>query len=97
MSAVLIEGGGEPIQIGDNVVLHYTGWTWDGEQFDSSWERQSPATFPITADGLIEGFVMALDQVTVGSRVIAVIPPGAWLRRQRTGQYPSRLNPDLRD
>lgn len=72
---VLVEGGGEAIEIGDSVVLHYTGWTWAGEQFDSSWERMAPATFPITYDGLIEGFVMALDQVTVGSQVIAVIPP----------------------
>ncbi len=89
MSAVLIEGGGEPIQIGDNVVLHYTGWTWDGEQFDSSWERQSPATFPITADGLIEGFVMALDQVTVGSRVIAVIPPELGYGDSEQGSIPA--------
>lgn len=72
---VLIEGGGEPIAVGDTVVLHYSGWTWSGEQFDSSWGSGAPATFPITYDGLIEGFVMALEGVTVGSQVIAVIPP----------------------
>jgi FKBP-type peptidyl-prolyl cis-trans isomerase len=89
MSAVLIEGGGEPVEIGDNVVLHYTGWTWEGEQFDSSWERQSPATFPITVDGLIEGFIMALDQVTVGSRVIAVIPPELGYGDSEQGSIPA--------
>ena len=72
---VLIEGGGEPIEIGDTVVLHYSGWTWEGEQFDSSWGSGAPATFPITNEGLIEGFVMGLEGVTVGSQVIAVIPP----------------------
>lgn len=72
---VLIEGGGEPIEVGDTVVLHYSGWTWNGDQFDSSWESGAPATFPITYEGLIEGFVMALEGVTVGSQVIAVIPP----------------------
>jgi peptidylprolyl isomerase len=72
---VLIEGGGEPIVIGDTVVLHYSGWTWGGELFDSSWNAGAPATFPITNDGLIEGFVMGLEGVTVGSQVIAVIPP----------------------
>ena len=72
---VLIEGGGEPIVIGDTVVLHYSGWTWGGELFDSSWNSGAPATFPITNDGLIEGFVMGLEGVTVGSQVIAVIPP----------------------
>lgn len=73
--SVLIEGGGAAIEIGDTAVLHYSGWTWEGEQFDSSWESGAPAAFPITYDGLIEGFVMALEGVTVGSQVVAVIPP----------------------
>ena len=72
---VLIEGGGEPIEIGDTVVLHYSGWTWNGDQFDSSWESGAPATFPITNEGLIEGFVLAVEGATVGSQVIAVMPP----------------------
>lgn len=72
---VLIEGGGEPIELGDSVVLHYSGWTWEGELFDSSWDSGAPASFPISYDGLIEGFVMALEGVTVGSQVIAVMPP----------------------
>lgn len=72
---ILVEGGGEPIELGDSVVLHYSGWTWAGELFDSSWDSGAPATFPISYDGLIEGFVMALEGVTVGSRVIAVMPP----------------------
>lgn len=88
-SAVLIEGGGEPIEIGDSAVLHYTGWTWLGEQFDSSWERGAPATFPITNEGLIEGFVMALDQVTIGSQVIAVIPPELGYGDSAQGSIPA--------
>lgn len=61
--------------IGDTAVLHYSGWTWGGEQFDSSWNSGAPATFPITNDGLIEGFVLGLEGVTVGSQVVVVIPP----------------------
>lgn len=72
---VLVEGGGAPIELGDTVVLHYSGWTWEGELFDSSWDNGAPASFPISYDGLIEGFVMALEGVTVGSQVIAVMPP----------------------
>ena len=72
---ILIEGRGEKVAIGDNVTVHYTGWTWLGEEFDSSWPRQAPAAFDVTTDGLIEGFVQALDGVAVGSQVIAVIPP----------------------
>lgn len=72
---ILIEGRGEKVAIGDNVTVHYTGWTWQGEEFDSSWPRKAPAAFDVTTDGLIEGFVQALDGVPVGSQVIAVIPP----------------------
>jgi peptidylprolyl isomerase len=72
---ILIEGRGEKVAVGDNVTVHYTGWTWLGEEFDSSWPRQAPAAFDVTTDGLIEGFVKALDDVPVGSQVIAVIPP----------------------
>ena len=86
---VLIEGGGEPIEIGDTVALHYSGWTWTGTQFDSSWESGSPATFPITYDGLIEGFVMALEGVTVGSQVIAVMPPELAYGDVAQGQIPA--------
>jgi len=73
--SVLIEGAGEPIQIGDTVVVHYTGWTWDGVKFDSSWERGAPASFGVSSGSLIEGFVKALEGVKIGSQVIAVIPP----------------------
>lgn len=72
---VLIEGRGAEVAIGDSVTVHYTGWTWQGEQFDSSWERGAPANFLVSTDGLIEGFVQALEGVKVGSQVIAVIPP----------------------
>ena len=88
-SAVLIEGGGQPIVLGDSVVLHYTGWTWLGEQFDSSWERGAPATFPITNEGLIEGFVLALEGVTIGSQVIAVIPPELGYGDSAQGSIPA--------
>jgi peptidylprolyl isomerase len=75
MSNSLIQGRGEPIAIGDTVVVHYTGWTWQGEQFDSSWDNGAPASFQVTSESLIEGFVRALEGATVGSQVIAVIPP----------------------
>ena len=87
--SILVEGGGEPIAIGDTVVLHYSGWTWNGELFDSSWESGAPATFPITNEGLIEGFVMGLEGVTVGSQVIAVIPPELGYGDSAQGSIPA--------
>lgn len=86
---VLIEGAGEPIEIGDTVILHYSGWTWQGNQFDSSWDKGSPASFQVTSDGLIEGFVQALEGATVGSQVIAVIPPELGYGSQAQGSIPA--------
>lgn len=71
----LIEGRGDTIAIGDTVVVHYSGWTWQGEQFDSSWENGAPASFQVTSESLIQGFVQALEGAKVGSQIIAVIPP----------------------
>lgn len=73
--SVLIEGSGEEIAIGDTVVVHYSGWTWEGEQFDSSWESLAPASFQVSAESVIQGFVQSLEGVKVGSQVVAVIPP----------------------
>lgn len=86
---VLIEGSGDVVNIGDTVVLHYSGWTWQGEQFDSSWETMAPASFQISSDGLIEGFVQALDGVKVGSQVVAVIPPDLGYGDAAQGSIPA--------
>jgi peptidylprolyl isomerase len=73
--SVLIEGSGAEVAIGDTVIVHYSGWTWEGEQFDSSWESLAPASFQVSAESVIQGFVQSLEGVKVGSQVVAVIPP----------------------
>jgi len=88
-SATLIEGSGETLEIGDSAVLHYSGWTWTGTQFDSSWDRQRPAEFNISTANLIEGFVLALDGVKVGSQVIAIIPPELGYGASAQGSIPA--------
>ena len=85
---VLIEGSGEAVEIGDQVVVRYSGSTWEGEQFDSSWDRISPASFTVSSNSLIEGFVQALDGVKVGSQVIAVIPPDLGYGDSSQGSIP---------
>jgi peptidylprolyl isomerase len=84
----LIEGSGEEISTGDVVNVHYSGWTWDGVQFDSSWERGAPAEFTVSQQALIEGFVRALEGVKVGSQVIAIIPPELGYGDAGTGSIP---------
>jgi len=71
--ATLVTGAGAEVAEGDTVTVHYTGMKWTGEVFDSSWERGEPTPFPTT--GVIPGFGKALVGQTVGSQVIAVIPP----------------------
>lgn len=72
--AVLILGDGPVVQDGQTVTVQYTGMNWNtGEIFDSSWERGAPADFPTS--GVIQGFRDALVGQTVGSQIIAIIPP----------------------
>ena len=85
----LIEGRGETIAIGDSVIVHYSGWTWLGEQFDSSWENGAPASFQVNSESLIEGFVQALEGAKVGSQVIAVIPPELGYGSNAQGAIPA--------
>jgi peptidylprolyl isomerase len=89
MRNVLIEGDGAEIAIGDSVSVHYSGFLWsEGTQFDSSWDRGEPSTFTVSNEGLIEGFVLALEGVKVGSQVIAVIPAALAYGEAGQGQIP---------
>lgn len=72
----LIQGDGPVVEQGQQITVHYTGVTWPGgEVFDSSWERGSPATFPIGVGQVIQGWDAGLVGQTVGSQVLLVIPP----------------------
>ncbi len=73
---VLLEGAGQTVKEGDEVLLHYAGYTWaDGAKFDSSWDKGQPSSFVIKEPGLITGFVQAVAGQKVGSQIVAVIPP----------------------
>jgi peptidylprolyl isomerase len=75
VSQDLITGTGAAIVEGQSVTVNYTGWVWDGAQFDSSWDRGATATFTIASGSLIDGWVKGLVGKTVGSQVLLVIPP----------------------
>ena len=95
--STLITGQGEAIKIGDSITVHYTGWVWTddiGDPFDSSWSQRdaqtpvTPATFTLAEANLISGFVKALDGITVGSQVIAVMPPDVAYGEAGQGSIP---------
>ena len=48
------------------VRVHYTGWTTDGEMFDSSVVRGEPAEFPL--DGVIPGWTEGVQLMVVGEK-----------------------------
>ena len=69
---VLRQGDGPRPTIDDEVVVHYRGTLTDGSQFDASYDRGEPNTFPVNE--VIEGFSEALQLMTVGSHVRVTIP-----------------------
>lgn len=72
--AVLKKGDGAVVAVGDSVMVHYTGVRWsNGEVFDSSWSKGAPTALVTTQ--VIPGYAQALEGQTVGSQVLAVIPP----------------------
>ena len=84
----LITGAGDVVAEGDSLTVHYTGWIWNGEQFDSSWDTGSPATFTLATGQLIDGWVQGLVGKTVGSQVLLVIPPALGYGAEGSGTIP---------
>ncbi|WP_293780574.1 FKBP-type peptidyl-prolyl cis-trans isomerase [uncultured Aeromicrobium sp.] len=72
---VLIKGEGDVVESGQTIVTQYVGSRYpDGEVFDSSWERQAPATFAIGQGQVIPCWDQTLVGQTVGSRVLLTCP-----------------------
>lgn len=69
---VLTEGNGPKPTKDDKVSVNYRGTLIDGKEFDSSYKRGEPATFPVT--GVIKGWTEALQLMPVGSKWQLFIP-----------------------
>ncbi|MET7465185.1 FKBP-type peptidyl-prolyl cis-trans isomerase [Nonomuraea sp. NPDC005501] len=70
----LIQGTGQKVQAANTLTVHYTGKIWGTDkEFDSSWAKGQPASFPLS--GVIQGWQKGLVGVPVGSRVVMSIPP----------------------
>jgi FKBP-type peptidyl-prolyl cis-trans isomerase len=64
--------GEKPAGPTSKVKVHYTGWTTDGEMFDSSHKRKRPAEFAL--NGVIAGWTEGLQLMTIGQKVRFWIP-----------------------
>jgi len=69
---ILKEGTGPKPVATDSVVCNYQGTLINGKEFDSSYKRGQPATFPV--NGVIKGWTEALQLMPVGSKWQLFIP-----------------------
>src|SRR6267378_1691814 len=69
---ILKEGTGPKPTATDSVVCNYRGTLINGTEFDSSYKRGQPATFPVV--GVIKGWTEALQLMPVGSKWQLYIP-----------------------
>ncbi len=69
---VLEPGTGATPKAEDVVTVHYKGTLLDGTEFDSSYKRGEPTSFPV--NGVIDGWTEALQLMKVGSKYQLFIP-----------------------
>ncbi|MGA8736377.1 MAG: FKBP-type peptidyl-prolyl cis-trans isomerase [Terriglobales bacterium] len=69
---ILTPGTGPKPTATDSVICNYRGTLIDGKEFDSSYKRGQPATFPVS--GVIKGWTEALQLMPVGSKWQLVVP-----------------------
>lgn len=83
----LEEGKGDSPQATDKVKVHYRGTFPDGREFDSSFKRNEPATFPLNR--VIKCWTEGLQRMKVGGRAQLTCPPSiAYGERGAPGAIP---------
>jgi FKBP-type peptidyl-prolyl cis-trans isomerase FklB len=69
---IITEGKGKNPKAPDTVTVNYRGTLIDGKEFDSSYRRGEPATFPV--NGVISGWTEALQLMKTGAKWQLFIP-----------------------
>jgi len=81
---VITQGDGAKPTEADNVTVHYKGTLTDGTEFDSSYSRGEPISFPL--GGVIKGWQEGLQLMSVGSKYKLVLPSGLAYGDRGAGQ-----------
>ena len=72
----LIEGNGPEAKPGDEITVHYVGVNYkSGKEFEASWDRGEPFTFPLGVGAVIPGWDQGVAGMKVGGRRELIIPP----------------------
>jgi len=69
---VITEGHGKSPKATDTVLVHYRGTTIDGTEFDSSYKRNEPISFPL--NGVIPGWTEGVQLMKEGGKIELFIP-----------------------
>ncbi|MCI0522220.1 MAG: FKBP-type peptidyl-prolyl cis-trans isomerase [Bacteroidales bacterium] len=67
-------GAGENVEIGDSLGVYYVGWFLDGTEFNNNTEETTPFRFRLDSYGLIEGWIIALPRMRLGTKAQLLIP-----------------------
>jgi FKBP-type peptidyl-prolyl cis-trans isomerase FkpA len=87
---VLAAGSGESPKASDEVTVNYRGTLLDGTEFDSSYRRGEPATFPLAR--VIPGWTEGLQLMQPGAKYQLFVPPQlAYDMRPRPGIPPGSM------
>ena len=70
---IIKAGNGAKPKATDTVAVNYRGTLIDGTEFDSSYKRGEPTSFPL--NGIIPGWLEALQLMPVGSKWQLFLPP----------------------
>jgi len=81
---ILTPGNGTKPTENDQVKCHYEGKLISGAVFDSSYQRNEPATFPV--NGVIKGWVEALQLMETGAKWQLFVPSDLAYGTQGAGQ-----------
>lgn len=66
-------GTGANPKASDTVKVHYRGTLADGKEFDSSYKRNAPATFPLSR--VVPCWTEGLQKIKVGGKATLTCPP----------------------
>jgi FKBP-type peptidyl-prolyl cis-trans isomerase FklB len=70
--------------LNDTVTTNYRGTLIDGTEFDNSYKRGEPATFPVS--GVIPGWTEALQHMKVGAKWQLFVPSNLGYGERGAGQ-----------
>jgi len=81
---ILEEGSGDSPKATDTVSVHYKGMLINGTEFDSSYSRNQPASFPV--NGVIPGWTEALQLMKPGAKWKIFLPSDIAYGERGAGQ-----------